>query len=216
MAIPQIIRRSAPLPDCGDAIVAGADEAGRGALAGPVVAAAVVFDKRREIQGCADSKTLTAARRAALSQTIKDKALAWAVARADVDEIEAHNVLHATMRAMARAVASLAVKPDIALIDGNRAPDMKTRSCAIISGDARVAVISAASILAKVARDEEMISLHALYPHYHFDAHKGYGTRRHLQALRRHGRCPIHRKGWKSVRRCAEQSGLEFVGRPGA
>lgn len=212
MAIPQIIRTSTPLPDCGHYIVAGVDEAGRGALAGPVVVAAVVFDKRRVTAGCADSKTLTATRRAALSQSIKNEALAWTVERADVAEIESHNVFHATMRAMARAIAALDVKPDIALIDGNRVPPTATRSCAIVGGDARVGVISAASIVAKVARDEEMISLHTLYPHYRFDTHKGYGTRFHLTALKRYGRCRIHRKGWNSVRRYAAQSGLRFEG----
>ena len=198
----KIIRRSQPIPDYVHGTVAGIDEAGRGALAGPVVAAAVVFDGQQTIDGCDDSKMLSAKRREELSREIKKKALAWVVEYADLREIETYNVLHATMRAMARAIKSLGIVPEMVLVDGNRLPDVERNSYAVIGGDARVCVISAASILAKVARDHTMRELHRKYPNYQFGSNKGYGTKAHIEALHRHGKCDMHRSGWRSVQRC--------------
>ena len=196
------------VPNYGACKVAGVDEAGRGALAGPVVVAAVVFARRQVIDGCADSKVLSAGRREFLARRIKAEALAWSVERAGLGEIEDYNVLHATLRAMARAVRALAIEPEMVLVDGDRVPDVANRCRAIVGGDARVGVISAASILAKVARDEEMKSLHLSYPRYGFAAHKGYATREHLHALSRYGECAVHRKQWKSVQHYARRRSL--------
>lgn len=178
----------------------GVDEAGRGPLAGPVVAAAVILDPARPIAGLADSKKLSAARRERLAAEIREKALAWSIAAASVEEIDRINILHATLLAMQRAVAGLSVLPAEALIDGNRCPVLTMPARAIIGGDATVAEISAASILAKTSRDADMRALHALYPHYDFARHKGYGTALHLVALRAHGPSPVHRRSFAPVR----------------
>lgn len=182
----------------------GVDEAGRGPLAGPVVAAAVILDPARPIIGLADSKKLTAPRRERLALEIRERALAWSVAAATVEEIDTINILQATLLAMRRAVAGLQLQPLEVLIDGNRCPvldlpeSVKVR--AIIGGDATVMAISAASILAKTSRDAEMLALHACCPQYGFDRHKGYGTAAHLEALRRHGPHAMHRKSFAPVR----------------
>lgn len=178
----------------------GVDEAGRGPLAGPVVAAAVILDPARPIAGLADSKKLSAARREKLAIEIREKAIAWCVAEASAEEIDALNILQATLLAMQRAVGGLAVTPAEALIDGNRCPVLPVPARAIIGGDATVAEISAASILAKTVRDAGLLELHAVYPQYGFDRHKGYGTAAHLAALREHGPCPEHRTSFAPVR----------------
>lgn len=180
-------------------LLAGVDEVGRGPLCGPVVAAAVILDPARPIEGLQDSKKLSEARRTALASEIREKALAWSVGRADVDEIDRFNILHATMLAMQRAVAGLSVTPELALIDGNRCPVLEVPCQAVIKGDDRVAAISAASILAKVERDAEMQALDRQYPGYGIAAHKGYPTRQHLQALQMLGATPIHRRSFKPV-----------------
>jgi ribonuclease HII len=182
-------------------IVCGVDEAGRGPLAGPVFAAAVILDPRRPIDGLRDSKKLSAERRAELAPQIRQYALAWAIAECSHQEIDAINILQATMLAMKRAVEALATIPTIALIDGNRSPLMTIRCHPIVEGDDKVHAISAASILAKTARDAALVSLHQLYPQYGFDQHKGYGTRMHMQRLREHGACPVHRRSFAPVRR---------------
>jgi ribonuclease HII len=181
----------------------GVDEAGRGPLAGPVVAAAVILDPVRPIAGLADSKKLSAARREKLAVEIREKALAWCVAEASVAEIDALNILQATLLAMQRAVTGLALVPNEALIDGNRCPRLDVPARAIIGGDATVAEISAASILAKTVRDAGMLAMHARYPQYGFDRHKGYGTAAHLAALREHGPSPEHRLSFAPVREAA-------------
>lgn len=178
----------------------GVDEAGRGPLAGPVVAAAVILDPARPIAGLADSKKLSAARREKLAVEIRAKALAWCVAEASVEEIDTFNILQATLLAMQRAVAGLALTPVEALIDGNRCPKLAVPARAIVGGDATVAEISAASILAKTTRDAGLLALHAAYPQYGFDRHKGYGTAEHLAALREHGPTPHHRRSFAPVR----------------
>jgi ribonuclease HII len=183
-----------------DDIVCGVDEAGRGPLAGPVYAAAVILDPRRPIDGLRDSKKLSAERRDELAPQIKQYALAWAIAECSHEEIDAINILQATMLAMRRAVEALRTAPTIALIDGNRSPVMSVRCHAIVEGDDKVHAISAASILAKTARDAALVSLHQLYPQYGFDQHKGYGTRMHLERLREHGACPVHRRSFAPVR----------------
>lgn len=180
-------------------LVAGVDEAGRGPLAGPVVAAAVILDPAAPIEGLADSKVLTAARRDVLAVAIRSRALAWCVALADVAEIDALNILGATMLAMRRAVDGLATAPDEALIDGNRCPPLACRARAIVKGDRDVASISAASILAKTARDAMLVELDARYPAYGFARHKGYPTPDHLAALARFGPCPAHRRSFAPV-----------------
>jgi len=181
-------------------IVAGVDEAGRGPLAGPVVAAAVVLAPGRPIEGLADSKKLSPSRREALARIIREQAAAWALGRAEVEEIDRLNVLQAAMLAMKRAVEALDPRPERVLVDGNRLPELAMPAEAIVGGDARVAAISAASILAKVARDREMIALDARYPGYGFARHKGYGTREHLEALKRLGPSPVHRRSFAPVR----------------
>jgi ribonuclease HII len=184
----------------GAGLVAGVDEAGRGPLAGPVFAAAVVLERAAPIAGLADSKTLSARNRTALAVQIKARALAWAVASASVAEIDRLNILQASLLAMRRAVEALDMRPGEALIDGLYCPALPIPARAIVRGDATVATISAASILAKVARDEEMLSLHRLHPRYGFDRHKGYATRDHLAALHRFGACEAHRRSFAPVR----------------
>ncbi len=181
--------------------IAGIDEAGRGPLAGPVFAAAVILDPGRRILGLDDSKKLTAARREALSELIRERALAWCVASASVEEIDSLNILQATMLAMRRACEGLSLLPDKALIDGNCLP--RGLACVaepIIGGDATVKAISAASILAKTARDADCLMLHEHYPDYGFDQHKGYGTALHIERLTLHGPCPAHRRSFNPVR----------------
>jgi ribonuclease HII len=180
--------------------VCGVDEAGRGPLAGPVFAAAVILDAQRPIAGLRDSKKLTAASREHLAGEIKTHALAWAIAQCSEEEIDTLNILHASMLAMRRAVEALSVLPTLALIDGNRCPVMPIRSEAIVQGDDKVAAISAASILAKTARDAALRELHVIYPNYGFDQHKGYPTALHLERLQLHGVSPVHRKSYAPVR----------------
>ncbi|MYZ53058.1 ribonuclease HII [Malikia spinosa] len=189
------------------ALVAGVDEAGRGPLAGPGVAAAVILDERQPIAGLADSKKLSAARRDQLYDEIRAKALCCCVAQASVEEIDRLNILQATLLAMQRAVAGLRLKPGLVLVDGNRLPLLEMRAEAIVKGDAKVAAISAASILAKVTRDRGLELLDQHYPQYGFARHKGYGTAEHLQALRLHGPCPEHRRSFAPVAQ-AERSPL--------
>jgi ribonuclease HII len=189
----------APLAWDAPGLLAGVDEAGRGPLAGPVVAAAVILDDERPIRGRADSKTLTALQRARLNDQILAKALCCSVAQASVEEIDTHNILQATMLAMRRAVEGLRLRPVKVLVDGNRIPALDVLAEAIVQGDARVRAISAASILAKVHRDRLCLQLDAEFPHYGFAAHKGYGTPEHLDALLRHGACVHHRKSFSPV-----------------
>jgi len=180
-------------------LLAGVDEAGRGPLAGPVFAAAVILDELRPIRGLADSKKLSALRREQLHDQILAKALCCSVAQASVDEIDRLNILQATLLAMQRAVQGLRLKPARVLVDGNRLPALDVMAEAVVGGDARVAAISAASILAKVTRDRWCGELHQRYPVYGFAAHKGYGTAQHMQALRAHGPCPEHRRSFAPV-----------------
>ena len=182
-------------------LVAGVDEAGRGPLAGPVVAAAVILDDLKPIQGLNDSKKLSARRREKLCDEILAKALCCSIAEASVQEIDALNILQATMLAMRRAVDGLRLKPVKVLVDGNRIPVLDVRAEAIVQGDAKVPAISAASILAKVHRDRLCKAWHAQYPAYGFDRHKGYGTAEHLQALQAHGPTPWHRLSFAPVAR---------------
>jgi ribonuclease HII len=189
----------APLAWDAPGLVAGVDEAGRGPLAGPVVAAAVILDDLRPIRGLADSKTLTALRRERLYDEILAKALCCSVAQASVEEIDTHNILQATMLAMRRAVDGLRLRPAKVLVDGNRLPPLDVLAEAIVKGDSRVQAISAASILAKVHRDRLCEQLHAEFPQYGFAGHKGYGTAEHLEALRVHGACAHHRKSFSPV-----------------
>ena len=184
-----------------EGLICGVDEAGRGPLAGPVVAAAVILDPTNPIVGLNDSKKLSAKRREALAVEIRAKALAWFVAEASVEEIDRVNILQASMLAMQRAVAGLMVKPERALIDGNRCPVLPCPSEAIIGGDGKVASIAAASILAKTVRDAGMLELHRYYPQYGFDRHMGYPTAVHVEALREHGVSPIHRRSYGPVAR---------------
>jgi ribonuclease HII len=180
-------------------LIAGVDEAGRGPLAGPVVAAAVILDPARPIAGLADSKTLSATQRDRLAAEIREKALAWALGRAEAAEIDHINILQATLLAMQRAVAGLSIAPAKVLVDGNRCPALVCPCQAIVRGDASVPAISAASILAKTARDAELCQLHDRYPHYGFARHKGYPTVAHREALRRYGPCPEHRRSFAPV-----------------
>ena len=186
----------------GPGLVAGVDEVGRGPLAGPVVAAAVILDDLKPVKGLRDSKALTALRREQLYEEIMARALCVSIAEATVDEIDRLNILHATMLAMQRAVERLRLPPAQVLVDGNRLPLLKVPAQAIVKGDAKVAAISAASIIAKVHRDRLCQDLHARYPAYGFDGHKGYPTPVHLQALREHGPCPVHRRSFAPVRDC--------------
>jgi ribonuclease HII len=191
-------------------LMAGVDEAGRGPLAGPVVAAAVVLDEQQPIAGLADSKKLSAARRERLFDEIRAKALCFCVAQASVEEIDTLNILQATLLAMKRSVAGLRLKPSLVLIDGNRLPVLDVRAEAIVKGDAKVQAISAASILAKVTRDRYMNEQHHQYPQYGFDRHKGYGTDTHMAALRQHGACPLHRRSFAPV--AANVRGAHLIG----
>jgi ribonuclease HII len=188
------------MPRAAEVVVCGVDEAGRGPLAGPVYAAAVILDPARRVNGLADSKVLTAERREILAGRIKERAVAWAVACASVEEIDSINIFRAALLAMRRAVESLRVAPHEAWIDGTHCPDLACRARAIVDGDALHKVISAASILAKTARDAEMARLHERYPQYGFDRHKGYSTPEHLELLSRHGPCEIHRRSFEPVR----------------
>jgi len=181
-------------------LVAGVDEAGRGPLAGPVVAAAVILDELKPIKGLNDSKKLGPRTRDRLFDDIRAHALCCSIAEASVDEIDRLNILQATMLAMARAVAGLRLKPHKVLVDGNRVPVLHVPAEAIVKGDALVKAISAASILAKVHRDRLCMALHEQHPAYGFDSHKGYPTAAHLEALRRHGACPQHRRSFAPVR----------------
>jgi ribonuclease HII len=183
------------------ALVAGVDEVGRGPLAGPVVTAAVILDPRRPIAGLRDSKVLSPGRREALAGLIRERALAWALGRAEVEEIDRINILRAALLAMARAVAALPVRPARVLVDGDRCPDLPCPAQAVVGGDASVPAVAAASILAKVARDQEMVALDARYPGYGLARHKGYPTREHLDALARLGPSPVHRRSFAPVAR---------------
>ncbi len=199
--------KPAPLLDASDAaadrvVAAGVDEVGRGPLAGPVVAAAVVLDHTRPIEGIADSKVLSRKRREALAEEIRHGARAWALGRAEVEEIDRLNILRATLLAMHRAVVALAVRPDVAYVDGNLAPALPCATVTVVGGDARLAAIGAASILAKVERDAEMRALADEYGDYGFERHKGYATAAHLEALERWGPTPVHRRSFAPVRTC--------------
>jgi ribonuclease HII len=186
-------------------LICGVDEAGRGPLAGPVFAAAVVFRGELPIAGVADSKVLTPRRREALAITIREQALAWAVAQASVEEIDRLNILQASLLAMRRAVLALGLAPSLVLVDGTQRPVLDYPTRAVVRGDACVPEISAASILAKTARDLEMLRLHAFYPQYGLDRHKGYPTREHLSAIKRFGVCEIHRQSYAPVRKALEE-----------
>ncbi|ADW72502.1 Ribonuclease H [Rahnella aceris] len=181
--------------------IAGVDEVGRGPLVGAVVTAAVILDPANPIAGLADSKKLSEKRREALYIEIKEKALAWSLGRAEPHEIDELNILHATMLAMQRAVAGLCITPDMVLIDGNRCPKLPMASQAIVKGDSKVAEISAASILAKVTRDREMVELDLQFPEYGFAKHKGYPTPVHLESLARLGATTHHRRSFSPVKR---------------
>ncbi|KHT19472.1 ribonuclease HII [Pectobacterium brasiliense] len=181
--------------------IAGVDEVGRGPLVGAVVTAAVILDPTRPIVGLADSKKLSEKRRLSLYDEIKEKALAWSLGRAEPEEIDQLNILHATMLAMQRAVAGLAVVPDFVLIDGNRCPALPMPAQAVVKGDSRVAEISAASIMAKVTRDREMVELDQRFPAYGFAQHKGYPTAFHLEKLAALGATEFHRRSFAPVRR---------------
>ncbi|OEY67039.1 ribonuclease HII [Marinobacter sp. X15-166B] len=193
-------------------LLAGVDEVGRGPLAGPVVTAAVILDPAVPIAGLADSKKLTEKRRNELFEQIQEHALAFCIGRCDSDEIDRLNIFQATMLAMERAVAGLAVAPEYVLVDGNRCPRWRWPSESVIKGDTRVEAISAASILAKVTRDREMTALEQTYPGYGLAGHKGYPTPAHLEALRRLGATPIHRRSFRPVQEAIASVGLN----PGA
>jgi len=182
-------------------LIAGVDEVGRGPLCGDVVTAAVILDPNKPIEGLTDSKKLSEKKREALFDIIKQDALAWCVARASVDEIDELNILHATMLAMQRAVAGLNIKPNYVLVDGNRCPNFGIRTQAVVKGDLLVAEISAASILAKVTRDREMVELDKLYPQYGLAKHKGYPTKDHLNAIEQHGVNHLYRKSFAPIKR---------------
>lgn len=195
-------------------LICGVDEVGRGPLIGAVVTAAVILDPTKPIAGLTDSKKLSAKKREALAEEIKAKALCWALGRAEPAEIDNLNILHATMLAMQRAVAGLSITPEWVLIDGNRCPALSVPASAVVKGDARVPEISAASILAKVARDQEMSVLAQQHPEFGFDAHKGYPTTAHLAAIAQFGILPAHRRSFKPVRQLVEQSpaaAMEFA-----
>ncbi len=181
-------------------LMAGVDEVGRGPLAGPVVAAAVILDERRTIRGLNDSKLLAAEERERLDVEIRGKAVCWSIAAASVDEIDRLNILRAALLAMRRAVEGLAQQPQIVLVDGNQRPELTMAVRTVVGGDAKVRAISAASIIAKVYRDRLCMELHAEHPQYGFDSHKGYSTPDHLSALRKHGACPHHRRSFAPVR----------------
>ncbi|HVC11285.1 MAG TPA: ribonuclease HII [Burkholderiales bacterium] len=185
----------------GEALICGVDEAGRGPIAGPVCAAAVILDPARPVEGLKDSKLLSAGVRERLAEAVRERAVAWALGWASVEEIDRLNILQATLLAMRRAVEGLGRAPEEAWIDGNQCPSLGCRVRAIVGGDRLHAPISAASILAKTARDAEMLRLHAGYPQYGLDRHKGYPTPEHLALLARHGACEIHRRSFAPVKR---------------
>lgn len=193
-----------PLFDYVNELICGVDEAGRGPLAGPVFAAAVILNPAKPITGLRDSKKLTEAKRRTLEIEIKQNAVAWSIAQCSEEEIDRLNILQATMLAMRRAVDGLSSLPTLALIDGNRCPVMTVRSEAIVKGDDKVPSISAASILAKTARDSALLDLHLQYPLYAFDQHKGYPTALHLERLQAHGVSPVHRRSYAPVRALLE------------
>jgi ribonuclease HII len=195
-------------------LVCGVDEAGRGPLAGPVSAAAVILDPARPIAGLADSKKLSERQRDLLAPIIRERALAWAVAYAEVEEIDTLNILQATLLAMRRAVLALPIQPQHVLVDGLYCPQTGIPSEAIVKGDSKVEAISAASILAKTARDELMLDLHARYPQYGFDGHKGYPTAAHVAALREHGVSEVHRRSFKPVREALLYTSAKPEGTP--
>jgi len=185
-------------------IMAGVDEVGRGPLAGPVIAAAVILDPENPVQGLMDSKKISEKKRNILAKEIREKALAWAIGRAEHDEIDAINILQASLLAMKRAVESLSIKPELVLVDGLHCPDISYNVKAIIKGDSKVPAISAASIIAKVARDSEMVALDSQYPGYGFSRHKGYPTKMHVDALKELGVSSIHRKSFAPVKQLLE------------
>lgn len=187
-------------------LIAGVDEAGRGPLVGAVVAGAVILDDANPVAGLNDSKKLSAAKREKLAIEIKEKALAWSVCSVEPADIDRINILQASLLAMKQAVESLGASPDIALVDGNKTPDLSCPVEAIVKGDSKVAAISAASILAKVERDRQMLELHQQYPQYEFDRHKGYPTKVHMALLEEHGPCPEHRRSFGPVRRLLEDA----------
>ncbi|WP_439257912.1 ribonuclease HII [Lonepinella sp. BR2271] len=189
-------------------LIAGVDEVGRGPLVGAVVTAAVILDPHQPIDGLADSKKLSEKKRLLLAEEIKQKALAWALGRAEPEEIDELNILHATMLAMQRAVKSLKIPPQFVLVDGNRIPDLPMPAQAVVKGDSLVAEISAASILAKVARDQEMVELDRQFPQYEFAKHKGYPTKAHLEKLAEFGVLPQYRRSFSPVRQILEQHTL--------
>ena len=187
--------------------VAGVDEVGRGPLAGSVVTGAFILDPENPVQGLADSKKLSEKRREQIAEEIREKALAWAIGRAEVEEIDSINILQATMQAMTRAVQYLSIQPDFVLVDGNRCPEFACPAEAVIKGDENVEQISAASILAKVARDTEMVEMDEKYPGYGLAKHKGYPTKTHIAALEELGVTPIHRRSFGPVKRlCGEET----------
>lgn len=186
-------------------IIAGVDEAGRGPLAGPVMAAAVILNPKKRIKGLADSKILNEKQREDLYLRITENSLAWSVAHADVDEIDSINILQATLMAMARAVEGLQISPEHVKVDGNICPKLPFPVTAYVDGDQYIKEISAASIIAKVTRDRVMVAYHEVYPDYNFASHKGYSTPEHMQNLRRFGACPIHRRSFDPVRQVISQ-----------
>lgn len=183
-------------------LIAGVDEVGRGPLVGAVVTAAVILDPQKPIMGLTDSKKLSEKKRLALAEEIKEKALCWSLGRAEPEEIDSLNILHATMLAMQRAVEGLSITPDFVLVDGNRVPNLSMPAQAVVKGDALVQEISAASILAKVTRDLEMVELDKQFPEYGFAKHKGYPTALHFEKLSQYGATPFHRKSFAPVARC--------------
>jgi ribonuclease HII len=187
----------------------GCDEAGRGAGAAEVYVGAVILNPLRPIEGLADSKKLSVRKREELSEEIKQHAFCWCIEKATLEEIEQLNILHATLLAMKRAVEGLKVKPDIVLVDGNHVPMLEIPAEAIVKGDDKVPSISAASILAKVARDHAMIEYHRLFPEYGFNIHKGYFTKEHMKALCQYGPCPIHRKTFAPIRKLLAGLGID-------
>lgn len=203
-----MIRRPSVVLHVGPLGLCGVDEAGRGPLAGPVMAAAVMLDPEQPIDGLRDSKKLSAAARERLAGEIRLRAAAWCVAEASVAEIDQLNILQATLLAMKRAVAGLARAPDEVWVDGNRCPDWAWRSQAVVKGDDKVAAIAAASILAKTVRDQYMCRLHEDFPMYGFARHMGYGTAAHMAALQAHGACPQHRRSFGPVKRVLDQATL--------
>ncbi len=188
----------------GSGVMAGVDEVGRGPLAGPVIAAAVILDPEQPIQGLMDSKKISERKRILLALEIQKKSMAWAVGRAEHDEIDSINILQASLLAMKRAIESLAIEPELVLVDGIHCPDISFNVDAIIKGDNKIPAISAASIIAKVARDNEMIALDSQYPGYGFSQHKGYPTRMHIEALKDLGVSSIHRKSFAPVKKLLE------------